>query len=507
MIIFIDKQNCINLHKQLIDQYDKYKSYMLMQTIVGNVNHIHFNFDESEIIVQDEDLKRFTLWGNVEGVGNTTFSYKNSSIDNENKFTGIHPPLSSSDRFDTNFPFNDLYQEYLSSAFMLDVKDDNIKKYKRKVMICGRGEEMELMKSIYKLATSGNFNLIEKPDTRLNNNTKRRIITDKGLIILIANNYQKLFPEDIPFTYIIVDDPYFMSETKNNDNLFIKSFFYAINSIVSNWKEKKLVDSDHKVQILICHHKAKEDDDTEKNKIEQTKKDITDLLTSNEEYMNNITAKNSDNDGHDRWIYTNYYALASGRGFVSAGGTTYMRFPRMGSNADVINNLIGNRTPDTTDQENEVNTDDVNEFYDIINAFLNSEHCKEIRRIIDGISMGTSFSKNVKRYFERENPKYKQPIQENDVRWDLADYVLKHQEYFNQFRENLNSRAKVFEYLKGNKDNKDKEKIIDDQTYNTIINQLLIPTQSCLAVFAFRIIPFLEDIREKLGNAKTEKTK
>lgn len=505
MIIFIDKENCIKLHKQLIDPNDKYPSYMLMQTIVGNVNHIHFNFDDSEKIdeAQDEDLRRFTLWGNVEGVGNIKFSYKNSRIDNENKFTGIHPPLSSSNRFDKNFHFNDLYQEYLSSAFMLNVNDDNIKEYKRKVMICGIGQEMELMESIYKLATSGNFNLIEKPVTRLNNTTNRRI-TDENLIILIAENYKKLFPDDIPFTYIIVDDPYFMSETKNNDNLFIKSFFYAINSIVKKWKKEKLVDSDHKVQILICHHKAKEGDDTEKNKIEQTKKDITDLLTSNEEYMNNITAKNSDNDGHDRWIYTNYYALASGRGFVSAGGTTYMRFPRMGSNADVINNLIGNRTPDTTDKENEVNTVDVNEFYKIISDFLKTEHCKKIRGILDGISMGPSFSKNVKRYFERVSPKYKQPIQENDVRWDLADYVREHEKYFNQFRENLNSHAKVFEYLHG-------KGTINDQAYNTIIKQLLIPTQSCLAVFAFRIIPFLEDIREKLGKkleiAKTEKTR
>lgn len=483
MIIFIDRQNCINLHKKLIDQYDKYKSYMLMQTIVDNVNHIHFNFDDSEkktilseISDKREDLGRFALWGNVEGVGNTTISYKNSRIDNTNKFTGIHPPLSLPDRFDTNFPFINKHKEYLSSAFMLDVdvdvKDDKIKKYKRKVMICGRGEEMELMNSIYKLATSGNFNLIGKPLS----------FSDKE----INQSHQKLFPEDIPFTYIIVDDPYFFN-AQNYNTKFIQSFYDSINSIVSTWKKNNLVDSDHKVQIFIYYDDAKN----------RPKK-----ITKN---YNNIDVIIKSKEGHDRWIYTNYYALASGYGFVSAGGTTYMRFPRMGSNADVINNLIGNRTPDTTDKENEVNTDDVNEFYDIINAFLNSEHCKEIRRIIDGISMGTSFSKNVKRYFERENPKYKQPIQENDVRWDLADYVLKHQEYFNQFRENLNSRAKVFEYLKGNKDNKDKEKIIDEQTYNTI-NQLLISTQSCLAVFAYRITLILpviqEKLKEKLGNAR-----
>lgn len=378
---------------------------------------------------------------------------------------------------------------------MLDVKDDNITEYKRKVMICGRDEEMELMESIYKLATSGNFNLIGKPFSNIEK--AKKIKTDEELIKLIAKNYKELFPDDIPFTYIIVDDPYFMSETENNDNLFIDSFFYAINSIVSNWKEKKLVDSDHKVQILIYHHKANPDNNAEKNKIEQTIKHITNLLQKNKEYMKNITAKNSGRNGHDRWIYTNYYALASGRGFVSAGGTTYMRFPRMGSNADVINNLIGNRTSDTTDQENEVNPDDVNEFYSIIDAFLNSEQCISIKNL-NIVNPGQNFNPTVIKYY---NTKIER--NDKDIRCNLAYHVLKHKEYFNQFRENLNSRAKVFEYLKD-------KKIIDDQTYHIIIKQLLIPTQSCLAVFAYRIIDFLKEIREKLeklGYAKIEKTR
>lgn len=492
MIIFIDKKNCINLHEKLINQDDKYKSYMLMQTIVDNVNHIHFNFDDSEketilseISDKREDLKRFTLWGNVEGVGNTTFSYKNSSIDNENKFTGIHPL----NRFDKNFPFNDLYQEYLSSAFMLDVDDKLIKEYKRKVMICGIGKEMELMESIYKLATSGNFNLIGKPFSNIEQ--AKKITRNEVLIKLIAKNYKELFPDDIPFTYIIVDDPYFMSETENNDNLFIDSFFYAINSIVSNWKEKKLVDSDHKVQILIYHHKANPDNNAEKNKIEQTIKHITNLLQKNKEYMKNITAKNSGRNGHDRWIYTNYYALASGRGFVSAGGTTYMRFPRMGSNADVINNLIGNRTSDTTDQENEVNPDDVNEFYSIIDAFLNSEQCISIKNL-NIVNPGQNFNPAVIKYY-----KTKIERDDNDIRCKLAYHVLNHKDYFNQFRENLKSRAKVFKYLND-------EEILNDDTLNKIDQYL---TQSCLAVFAYRIIDILRKIQLKRENAKTEKTR
>lgn len=455
MIIFIDKQNCINLHNQLIDQYDKYKSYMLMQTIVGNVNHIHFNFDKSEIIVQDEDLKRFTLWGNVEGVGNTTFSYKNSSI--EDKFTGIHPPLSSSNRFDTNFPFNDLYQEYLSSAFMLDVKDD-IKEYKRKVMICGIGEEMELMKSIYKLATSGNFNLIEKP------------LSYKD----ITQSHKKLFPEDIPFTYIIVDDPYF-SNTQNYNNRFIESFYSSINSIVQRWKTDGLVDQEHKVQILIYH-------DSTKNAAKIIKYNA-----------NNITVIIKSRTGHDRWIYTNYYALASGYGFVAAGETTYMRFPRMGSNAAVINKLLQKLTPNAIDKVNVFN-----KFYQIIDDFLNSDQCKHLKDI--NIKIGKTFNREVGLYFNRTDTDHKE-YKPTVAKCRLAYYVLGKKDYFNQFRENLKSRAKVFEYLKG------KGKI-DDQTYHKIDQYL---TKSCLAVFAFRIIPFLEDIREKLqeklGNAKTEKTK
>ena len=463
MIIFIDKQNCIKLHNQLIDQYDKYQSYMLTQTIMGNVNHIHFNFDDSEketilseISDKREDLERFALWGNVEGVGDTTFSYKNSSIDNENKFTGIHPPLSSSDRFDTNFPFNDLYQEYLSSAFMLDVKDDNIKKYKRKVMICGRGEEMELMKSIYKLATSGNFNLIGKPLS----------FSDKE----INQSHQKLFPEDIPFTYIIVDDPYFFN-AQNYNTKFIQSFYDSINSIVSTWKKNNLVDSDHKVQIFIYYDDAKN----------RQKK-----ITKN---YNNIDVIIKSKEGHDRWIYTNYYALASGYGFVSAGETTYMRFPRMGSNADVINNLLKNRTPNAIDKVNVFN-----KFYKIIDDFLNSDQCKHIKDI--NIKIGKNFNREVGLYFNRTDTDHKE-YKPTVAKCRLAYYVLGKKAYFNQFRENLKSRAKVFKYLYD-------ENILNDDTLNRI-NQLL--TQSCLAVFAFRIIDFLKEIREKLEIAKTEKTR